>query len=38
MQSIKMQYEFYEELHGTKRTKAAANMSQVVGKILKKEI
>ena len=38
MQHIKMQYKLYEGLHGPKRTEAAALMSQLVRKILGKEI
>jgi hypothetical protein len=38
MQNIRIQYEFYEGLHGPKRTETAALMSQLVRKILRKEI
>jgi hypothetical protein len=35
MQNIRIQYELYEGLHRSKRTKAAALMSQLVRKIQK---
>ena len=38
MQNIRIQYELYEGLHGPKRTETAALMSQLVRKILRKEI
>ena len=38
MQNIRVQYELYEELHTPRRTETAVPISQVVRKILRKEI